>query len=480
MLNVKSISKLLGLDVATTFALLARLWSLISGPITLLVIVRFLTPEVQGYVGVLESIVAVRIFVELGLTTVIMQFIAHERGDIIIDKKKGTAGPLKNLENLASILKNAVRWYLGMAIITFLLVWLGGLAFLSRTADPQSEVSFVLPVVIMALHTAFSLLSAPLFGVLEGLGRIAEYFIACLAAAVVGSIVSWVLYMQGFGLLAIPIASMISLIPGGIMLYRWRKVFGDLLLTKIPLGGGISWTKEVLPLQLKTAVTGVLGYFIFYLTIPMVFAMLGAIVAGQLSQTMRLTAVVLGLANSWIITRAAIYGRLISLKSLSELKSLFRHSLISAVGITIIGSIALWLPLWLIDRYGDSILLFLPSAWSPLMEVIVEIPSRLADFGVLTALLCNTILSSFVYALQSLIRAHRKEPFIPNAVIAAITVPLITYVGASYGSLEMVAWGYFIRTIVIETPLTLFIFSKHSVVSLRDIFAVKQNAFQTS
>jgi hypothetical protein len=464
------------MDTATSSAVLARTWSLLSGPVTLIMIVRFLSPEEQGYLGIFESIVAIRIFMELGLSTVLMQFIAHERGSLKLDRKTGLSGEKNHLLKVASLLKTASKWYLLMSLILFFAIWITGRYYFSRTNGDHSNIHWEIPLLLISINTALSLLMQPFFGVLEGMGKIAEFFIVGLASAVLMSLSLWISLAMNLDLLAMPIAAFMGLIPAVVCIFRWRHLFKKLLTTVVLDGEGISWMKEVLPLQMKTAFTAVLGYFIFNLTLPIVFAVLGSVAAGQLGQSLRLMAMVLGLSNAWILTRAALYGRMISQDSKSELTDIFRHSIIAAVVVAILGCGLLAIPLWCASKVNTEILPLSLDWLVPIVETISEVPSRLGSSSVMIALACNTILCALIYGLQSFVRAHRKEPFIPNAIVAALTVPLITYVGAINFGLEGVAWGYFMRSIVIELPLTLWLFHKNSCIDFRSILGAEARA----
>src|SRR4051812_22559277 len=63
---------LVGIDRPVLHTLLGRGWSLVAGPVTLLLITRFLSPEQQGYFYTFGSLAALNVFFELGLSYVLM------------------------------------------------------------------------------------------------------------------------------------------------------------------------------------------------------------------------------------------------------------------------------------------------------------------------------------------------------------------------------------------------------------------------
>ena len=64
----------LGVDRAIGFAVLARFWQLLTGPVTQLLIVFCLTEVEQGYYYAFMNLLAMQIFVELGLHVVLISY----------------------------------------------------------------------------------------------------------------------------------------------------------------------------------------------------------------------------------------------------------------------------------------------------------------------------------------------------------------------------------------------------------------------
>jgi hypothetical protein len=468
---LRKLASKLGLNSATSAALISRIWSFISGPVTLLLIVHCLSPQEQGYLSIFESLLAVRCFVELGLSTVIMQFVSHERGSIEISRQHGIVGLAGERSKIASLFKIATCWYAGLSILLgFILAYCGKLYF-SKSVGSAEHINWQAPVLLLSVNASLSLLMQPFFGILEGMAKITEYFVVGMLSTVFISIALWVALSSKFGLLASPVSAFIGLIPGFVCIWRWRRVFLDLLRTSVPVGEGVRWFRDIFPLQVRIAVTSALGYFIFNLMLPIVFDTLGSVPAGQLGQTLRFPAMILGMSNVWIITRFALYGRMISQNAKQDLVQHFRKGLFSAVAVAIGASLLLAALLYLAANLNAILGSHIPDSLRQVVKTIEKVPHRLASPSAILALLLNAIISAFVYGLQSLVRAHRKEPFIVNAIIAAVTVPLIAYFGAVMFGVEGVSWGMCLRTLVIEVPLTIWVFNRNSCITFRNIFA---------
>ncbi len=103
--------RMFGIDRAIAYTLVGRGWSLIAGPLTIILIARFLRPEQQGFYYTFGSVIALNIFFELGLTYVLLQFASHEKAHL----EWATAGTLSGSNiaemRLAALLKLALRWY---------------------------------------------------------------------------------------------------------------------------------------------------------------------------------------------------------------------------------------------------------------------------------------------------------------------------------------------------------------------------------
>jgi len=61
---------------------MGRFWSVGAGLMTLLVIIKFLSPELQGYYYTFSSLIRLRVLVELGLNFAIVQFANHEMASL--------------------------------------------------------------------------------------------------------------------------------------------------------------------------------------------------------------------------------------------------------------------------------------------------------------------------------------------------------------------------------------------------------------
>src|SRR5579872_6811885 len=121
--------RVLGVDRAIGFTVLARLWSSSAGLVTIALIARFLSPAEQGYYYTFSSLVALQIVFELGFSFVILQMASHERAHLAISSSYVITGDPIAHERLASVIQKAVRWYSAAAILMAVTLIPAGLWF---------------------------------------------------------------------------------------------------------------------------------------------------------------------------------------------------------------------------------------------------------------------------------------------------------------------------------------------------------------
>lgn len=82
--------------------LINSLWRIISGPVMLLAIPYFLTPMEQGFWYTFTGLAALSIFADLGFTTIVLQFSAHEFAHLHFERGRLLSGDKEHLWRLAS------------------------------------------------------------------------------------------------------------------------------------------------------------------------------------------------------------------------------------------------------------------------------------------------------------------------------------------------------------------------------------------
>ncbi len=128
-----------GLDRAIAFTVMARFWSAAAGFLTVLLIVRFLTPKEQGYYYTFSSVVALQVIFELGFSFVVLQLAAHERAQLTFLPNGQVEGNPVSRSRLASILQKSVRWYSAAALLVVATLIPAGLHFFAAHQVAQKR-----------------------------------------------------------------------------------------------------------------------------------------------------------------------------------------------------------------------------------------------------------------------------------------------------------------------------------------------------
>jgi hypothetical protein len=76
---------------------LNQIWRLFSGPALLILIPLYLTAEVQGYWYTFISLAALAVFADMGFSTILLQFSAHEFAHLKFNSDKTIFGSENSL-----------------------------------------------------------------------------------------------------------------------------------------------------------------------------------------------------------------------------------------------------------------------------------------------------------------------------------------------------------------------------------------------
>ena len=186
-----------------------------------------------------------------------------------------------------------------------------------------------------------------------------------------------------------------------------------------------------------------IGYFIFQLYNPVLFAFHGAVVAGQMGMSLTLANALQSIAIAWIYTKAAPFGALIARKEYKELDRLFFKALGQSVAVCIAGALVIWMAV-----------MYLNWAHMPFAH-------RLLDSTSIAFLLIMTTMNIIVFAEATYLRAHKQEKFLLNSVLGAILVGCSTYfLGKSYGAVGVVT-GSLLIGLIMGLPMGTYTFLKY-------------------
>jgi len=424
MRKLTSILSNASIDRAVVYALSARAWGLLSSILMLFLILRFMTPEEQGYYYTFSAILAAQILIDLGMGVVATQFASHYMAHLSWEEHSRLDGEETAKSRLRSLVRIMVRWYGIAAIVIIVALGPAGYLFFLQS-NPSSPVDWQIPWGWLILAAACNIITQPLLAILEGCHQVEEVALLRLIQNILGSITAWGMLLAGGGLLALPAwNSMLALAAGAYLLKRRGPFLRDMLLTRSNADQGVDWKTEIWPLQWRIAVSWISGYFIYQLFVPVLFRTQGPVEAGRMGLSLAVANALLALPLAWLNTKSPRFGALIAKRDYDQLDRIFRQTLNITLALLVFGGV------------------FLIGANQLLQHYYPRIGFRFLPFWSFAMLICATIFNYITIAQATYLRAHKKEPFLILSVVSGVAISLSTIVTAGkFGTLGVMG-GY--------------------------------------
>lgn len=397
----KQLLRLLGLDSAILLTIASRGWSVLLGPVTVWLIAHYLSPAEQGFYYTFASILAAKVFFELGLGNILLSFASHEKAHLHWTEAGLFSGSAASMQRLASLLRKGIRFYSLAAVGMLTIVWPVGWHFLS-TGQADILSSWKTPWLLLCLITGFNLLNAPMLTLLEGCGLVAQLARVRLISAILMTTSTCLALYLGAGLYTAALASLtVWLVETSWLLGKrsvLRQMFG--------LRGQeqVNWRREVWPMQWRMAISFLSGYFMYQMFNPLLFYYVGADEAGRMGMSSNLVSAALTIGLAWINTKAAPMGHLIAQKKWAELDALFFRSLIQSmiVLIFVLGTLV-------------GCILALGALNHPLAK-------RFLAPGSMIFLILATVANHILFAIAAYLRAHKRDPLLGLSALSGILI----------------------------------------------------------
>lgn len=388
---------------------------------TVLLIVHYLTEAEQGYYYALWSLVALQSVFELGFSFVILQVAAHERAHLQIHSDGSITGSRKAHCRLASALQKTIWWYLSVAMVMGVLLLMGGSHFFAIRHEAGTKALWEWPLRITVAACSLTFAIGPLLSFIEGCGQVTAVFRMRFFQSIACTLAAWIALLSHHGLFA---PSLVLLAQGAVaLIFLFTR--RSLLIPLLKLDPGeykMSWTREVWPFQWKIALSWLCDYFVFQLFTPVLFAFRGPDEAGRMGLSMSVVTQLSAIMLAWITTKAAPFGHLVAQKRSEDLDKLFFRAL------------------------RQSMLLFAGAACVLLVGVIVvphvwtKFGHRIVSWPVFLMLLLTAVGSHLIQSEAIYLRSHKREPFLLQSVIIAVTMGVcVFYFAKTSGTLGVAA-----------------------------------------
>lgn len=441
---VEGIRRRLQLSPTVAATLGGQLCPLLAAPLTIALVAHRLSLGEQGLYYTFSNLVALQVFVEMGLSVVLVQVTSHQQAKC--QQEAGNSERSIETGRIGLILRMAAKWYLMAAGIFVSGVGAVGCYFFETTNI--SGISWVLPWWCLCGSTALNLVLTPFFAILEGLNQIKAVAFTRLAQTIFASGATILALVLGYGLYALAVGSLARAMIGAIMLAVSHRARFVGLLRAQRVEGGISWMKDIWPLQWRIAVSWVSGYFIYSMLGPIVFRACGASEAGRFGMTWVLASFVEVPAQVWIRTHVPQFSRLIARGEVVTADRMFRRLCLLAVALSFAAAVAI----------GFAIAYAHWRHWN--------ISDRLLDTYTAAVLLLQRVINTSIIALATFVRSFNKEPLMISATVTAGLVACVVPFAAADWGVQGVAWSYLCVTVLWAAPSTVYVYHKNRAADL--------------
>jgi hypothetical protein len=417
VLALRRISAATGLDRPVTYTLLTRAWQAVAGVVTIVLIAKNFTPEVQGFFYTFASLVALQIFLELGLNVVIVNRASQEWG----------------------LMQFVSRWYAALSVLFIGLVGVAGYLFLRQS--PQGPAGWEWPWFSLVVLVGVQLWLTAALALLEGCNQVATVNRFRLWQAVAEAVTAWGLLAAGTGLWVAVGAAFIKVAAGVLLLATlYRKFIASLLATDAE--GRFSWKTDIWPLQGRIAAQASVNYFAFSLYTPVMFHYHGASVAGQMGMTLQIVNVIHMIAMAWVLPKQAVFGMYAAKREYPQLDAVWGRALKHATTVNIVAS--------------SGVLLCVAA----LMHIDAAMASRLLPLLPVALFLAANVLQQVSYCQAIYLRAHAREPLLAVGVSGGLYMgTMVWWLGSLYGALGAAAASILV-TLSFSFPVTALVWHR--------------------
>jgi O-antigen/teichoic acid export membrane protein len=450
-----ALKRLFLLDRRVLHSLIFRASQALVGILTILMITRFFTKAEQGYYYTFNSILALQIIFEMGLSFIILQYTGHEFATIQWEEGK-LAGPLEALGRFQAFFSKAVQAYMVIALVVFFLVWPIGIFFFSRAAG-HSGFAWSLPWFLLCMSTGLNIVTLPFLSVIEGSGLVVRINQFKTIQNTIGAIAMWIGMMGGAQLYSIALDPLICFVITALWL---RRYYSDLLIRAYYGLVGVfkqsvststfPWMKEVWPMQWRIAISWISGYFLGQIYTPILFYYHDAASAGKFGASMA----VCNMLSLFSITFLNAYNpelcRLIASNKYQALFALFKQVFLHALIVALLMAIAIMVTFYI-----------------PIFSFITDRFLSPLDMGLL---LLGSIINYIIGAIALFLRAFKREPFVWVSLIGAIFNAVCAWwFGKIYGTTGIVL-TFLLLNVLFGLPTALWLWRRNTVHLWKDRF----------
>lgn len=421
MQKLAEFAKIIGIDKSIAYSSGSRLVGGIAGVISVFFISTFLSGVEQGFYYTFGSILAMQVFFELGLTGIMTQYVAYEVSHLTLNKDSHFMGEEKYKSRLASLIRFCVKWYsiLAIAILFFLLIV--GFIYFGRYGNNKFAVSWKIPWLLICIGTSIKLFQSPFISIYTGLGKVKEMSEISFWQQIILAATTWLGLVCGLKLYVVGLSYIMSVIFWQLCISHKKLDVIIVNLWRTQISEQVNYVKEIFPYQWRIALSGISSYFLVQMFNPVLFAIEGPVIAGQMGMTMQGLNAIQAFSLSWLNTKIPLYSQLIALRDYAQLDRLFNNTVKQMISVCLVLLIVFFLFIWFLN------ISHIKLANSLLSE-------RFLNYVPLIFMMISVFLQQYVFAWTTYIRCHKKEPFVIISICMSVVCSMSTLLlGKLYG-----------------------------------------------
>lgn len=414
-----AIVRFLQIDRAVSYGILTSTLQLVAAPVTIVIIARYLTPELQGFYYTFASILALQSYAELGLAMAVTNIASHEWAKLRVDDFGRIVGDPDALSRLVSLGRFVFKWYAVASALFVVGVGVGGYLFLSQGST--EGVSWQSPWLVLVVLSGLLLWALPFNALLEGCDQVATVQRARLTQLLIRYGALWATLALG-GHLWAAAAAIAGTVARDLYLigFQYRRFFRPFLAK--PAVAVIRWKDEILPMQWRLAASGSFSYLLFNAFTPVMFYYQGAVVAGQMGMTMSMVFAIQGFTYRWLPPKVPKFGMLIARREYQELDRLWGRTTRATVLVATVLALGVWMLVLVLNLLD------------------IGLADRLLAPGPTALLLAGAMFTAVAYCETVYLRAHKQEPLVAMGMVTALLMgALVWLLGWGLGAIGAAA-----------------------------------------
>ena len=425
---------------ALQYVLSSRIISFLVQPVIIFLISKKFNSTEQGYFYTIGSLVTISIFFELGLGVVLTNYASHLFSKIKWDERDRIIGDRSDLTRFFQFFRKAIYYYL----IVFILYAGCLLLYSYLNFYKKADFHYSRDLILVVIFSGLNLLHIPFMSIIEGCGKIKEVQFIRFLQAIGGQVLICLSLLVNLKMEAIFLEYFLYFSSFTIwLLWKFRGLFFQLLEFK---GEGnqteFNWKKEIFPFQFQVSLSWLAAYFLGYLFVPIAYAFMGPVIAGQLGMTMKLTTYIFNVSIAWVNVQSPKYAQYLSLGKNVQLNKLVGKTLFDSMLVAI------------------SIAILMIAGIFFLQILQIEFSKRVLPLMLFASIACTNVINVYNHNLSSYLRAFRTEPMLYLNIAVSILILVNNIVSGYTRNIYQMTIGYFLVMLLVSLPIGTYLYNK--------------------